>query len=402
MQNFHIQSITWDSEYNLDSDITLYIRHKGAAFRICYIAEKLTASPSVLEQHREAYRILYHDDPDDGLSQTAERLRRPFEELMTQLAPSRLAESTESLHAYLYPPSFILEATIAEGGHVQPRSKAVLSRQEFVRPGEYERWLEPYLSSLRALKLNTYSSRQVQVLAYTSHQVPSTVLVDSGIYFFKPWISGRIHGYHELQSYRKILEASPSLLANARICRLHGLIIDDDADVLQHYHLDPKEEHYSGTRLVGLLLTYIENKGTLKELAPWSDCSNEDRARWSRQICDSVQCLHAAGVVWGDAKPDNILIDTEDNICLIDFGGSYTQGWVDEDKRETVEGDLQGVERIKDQLAKWSEKPATRVQRGKVGSVGDGPESIKHGATSSVGKRVLSVQELWNYLKASM
>lgn len=170
--------------------------------------------------------------------------------------------------------------------------------------------------------------------------------MDDDEYFFKPWVSGRVHGYHELQSYRKILadaEASPPLHADIRICHLHGLIIDNDENVLQHYPLDRDEEYHPGTRLVGLLLTYIENKGTLKDLAPWSDCTNEDRLRWSTQIQNYVKCLHEADVVWGDAKPENVLIDMKCDAWLIDFGGSYTRGWVDEDKQETVEGDLQGV-----------------------------------------------------------
>ncbi|KAI0388290.1 hypothetical protein F5Y17DRAFT_453381 [Xylariaceae sp. FL0594] len=366
MQDFYIQSITWDLEYNPDSDITLYVHHNGAVFRICYIAQKLANSPSILEQHHKSYEILYNDDPEG--ESPAELLKSPFKELMTHLAPNPFTELTKSLHGYFYPPSFILEATVAENS-VQPHLKAALSRQEFVRPGEYvdNKFIQRHLPSLES-KLNTYSSRQVQVLAHTSRLVPSVVCVDGATYFFKPWISGRVHGYHELRSYGKILaadEASPPLLCNAHICRLHGLIIDNDDDVLQHYHLDSNEKDYPGRRLVGLLLTYIENKGTMKDLAPWSDCTIEDRARWSRQICDSIRHLHAADVVWGDAKPENVLIDIDGNAYLIDFGGSYTQDWVDEENQETVEGDLQGMERIEEWLVKWSNKPVTRVKQEK-------------------------------------
>jgi serine/threonine protein kinase len=123
-----------------------------------------------------------------------------------------------------------------------------------------------------------------------------------------------------------------------------------------------REELRSATRLVGLLLTYIENKGTLKDVAPWSDCINEDRLRWSMQIQNCVKCLHEAGVVWGDAKPENVLVDMKGDAWLIDFGGSYTPGWVDEDKQETVEGDLQGVQRIVDWLHECSRQPVTRIK----------------------------------------
>lgn len=370
MYEFFIESITWDSTFNPNSDITLYIRHGGAAFCICYKSDNLATSPSVLEQHKESYRILYKDDPGEGQCKTAERLRRPFEALMTQMAPDPPMESTGYLHSYLYPPSFILEAKATVNSCIQPCLKATLSRQNFVRPGEYvNQPLQSHLSPLLELGVKTYSSRQVQALAYTACHVPSKVLVDGTVYFFKPWRSGWVHGYYELQSYRKILADSggcPPLLADAHICRLHGLIIDNDEDVLQHYPLDSDEEDESGTRLVGLLVTYIENRGTLNDLAPWSDCANKDRLRWSEQIHHSVRCLQDARVTWGDAKPKNVLIDRKGNAWLIDFGGSFTQGWVDEDKQETMEGDQQGVRRIDDWLAKWSCKPVPRVKRSDV------------------------------------
>ncbi|KAK4101192.1 hypothetical protein N658DRAFT_496493 [Parathielavia hyrcaniae] len=367
MQEFYIESITWDSTYNLESEITLYVRHRGAAFRICYDPRILAASPSVLSQHHEAYRILHKDDPDGGLCEVAELLKKPFEELMTRMAPP--IQSTRYLHSYLYPPWFILEARVAESSsHVQPHFKATLSRQEFVRPGDYvnSKFLQAHLSPLLDSKLNIYPSHRVRVLAQTSRLVPSRVLVDGTVHFFKPWVSGRLHGYHELRAYKRILadaEASPALLSDVRICRLQGLVIDRDHDVLQHYPPDSDEEDHPGTRLVGLLLTYIESKGTLKDLAPWSDCTNEDRLRWSKQIHHSVECLHNASVVWGDAKPENVLVDMTGDAWLIDFGGSYTPGWVDEDKRETVEGDRQGLQKIDDWLAKCSRRPVTRIKR---------------------------------------
>lgn len=86
----------------------------------------------------------------------------------------------------------------------------------------------------------------------------------------------------------------------------------------------------------------------MKSLAPRSDCAQELRFRWAGELKALIQTLHHAGLVWGDAKPDNILDDTKDNLCLIDFGGSFTEGSVDKEKRDTKEGDLQGSERIKD------------------------------------------------------
>ncbi|KAI1200241.1 hypothetical protein F5X97DRAFT_332238 [Nemania serpens] len=365
MEEFYVQNITNQAEYDPDGDITLFILHNGAWFHVHYVAKNLADSHAILEQHREDNAILCEKDGREGRSlEVAIRLRRPFEELMRRLAPGPLTESMKSLHSYLYPPSFILEAAVSED-HIQPRLKTPLSRQHFVRPGQYMGLIQPHLSSF-ASEVSVYSSRQAQVMAHTSSMVPSVVNVDSVTYFFKPWIRHR--AYHELRSHGKILEASeetPALLQDAYICRLHGLVIDHSNDVLQHYHLDSDEEEVDdddsphGT-LVGLLLTYIENKGTMEDLAPWTDCTNEERARWLEQIRSSVRCLHAAGVVWGDAKPLNVLIGKDGNAYLIDFGGSYTQGWVDKDKMETVEGDLQGVKKIEEWLLRWSERPVSR------------------------------------------
>lgn len=367
IQGFHTKTI-FDLEYTLNSEITLYVRHGNAAFRICYDPQILAASPPVLEQIHKAYDIKDRGDLTEECLELVKSLRRPFEALMTQMA-SNLIESTWYLHVYLYPPWFILEARVGEGSsHIQPHFKEAASRQELVHPGHYVEsiGLQPHLSPLLNTKLKKYSSRQVQVLDQTLDWVPSRVLVDGEEYFFKPWRRVfRGHTCHELHSYGKIFadtEASQPLLADTRICRLHGLIIDDDEDFLQHYPSDSGEELFSRKRLVGLLLTYIENKGTLGGVAPWSDCTDEDRLRWSMQIHNCVKCLHKAGVVWGDAKPDNVLVDMKGDAWLIDFGGSYTEGWVDEDKKETVEGDLQGVQRIDDWLHKCSRRPVTRIK----------------------------------------
>jgi hypothetical protein len=72
MENFHIESVVWDSNFNPDSDIILDIRHGGAAFHICYQARTLATSPSALEQHQESYQILYKDYPEPGSHEIVE------------------------------------------------------------------------------------------------------------------------------------------------------------------------------------------------------------------------------------------------------------------------------------------------------------------------------------------
>lgn len=359
MATFFTELITWDAVFNLDSDITLRVRHRNALFGICYVAGCLAESTALLEQHHASYKLLFDDNPD-GHVEEVERLRQPFEKFMTQLVPDPPMDTAGYLHSHLYPPYFILEAKATASGHLQPHFREALSRQKLTPPGEYTSTLKLKVHLPPLLdKFDTCSSRQVKVLTYTHHLVPSQVYVNGVVYFFKPWASQRVSSYHQLAMCTRMLAVTEP----ARISRLHGFVVDDDDDVLQHYPIDPDDdsEIWPGKRLVGLLLTYIENKGTLSDLAPWSDYTNEDRSRWARQIRQSVEGLHDAGIVWGDAKPENVLIDVQGNAWLIDFDGSYTRGWVDEENQETVEGDLQGLQRMEDWLATCSQRPIDRV-----------------------------------------
>ncbi|KAL2049854.1 hypothetical protein ABVK25_009949, partial [Lepraria finkii] len=70
------------------------------------------------------------------------------------------------------------------------------------------------------------------------------------------------------------------------------------------------------------------------------------RKKWASQIEDIIEKLHHVGVVWGDAKADNILIDTNDDAWVIDFGGGWTEHWVHPELADSVRGDLQGLKGI--------------------------------------------------------
>ncbi len=76
------------------------------------------------------------------------------------------------------------------------------------------------------------------------------------------------------------------------------------------------------------------------------------RKKWAAQIEDTARALHGLDIVWGDAKPGNVVIDECDDAWLIDFGGGFTLPWVDSELAESVEGDLQAVGRMRERLEK--------------------------------------------------
>jgi tRNA A-37 threonylcarbamoyl transferase component Bud32 len=93
----------------------------------------------------------------------------------------------------------------------------------------------------------------------------------------------------------------------------------------------------------GMLLEYIANG---RKLSSVMSLTSDQYERWTKQIREAITYLHTKNLIWGDAKPGNILVRENDTILLIDFGGGYTEGWVDDMNFETVQGDLQGYERI--------------------------------------------------------
>jgi len=129
----------------------------------------------------------------------------------------------------------------------------------------------------------------------------------------------------EVETYERI--AGAELGPGVRTSRLFGVVRNERQ------------------QLVGLLLYRIEEADILT-FAVGPDTPDDLKERWARQIRETIAGLHQAGITWGDAKPDNILIDTHGDAWVIDFGGGRTEGWVDSGKSGSVEGDLQGLGRI--------------------------------------------------------
>jgi tRNA A-37 threonylcarbamoyl transferase component Bud32 len=98
----------------------------------------------------------------------------------------------------------------------------------------------------------------------------------------------------------------------------------------------------------GLLLDTVNNQGDV-----WHryDGSIVLRKRWYNDVAPMISKLHAADIVWGDFKPENMLID-KDDVWLIDFRGvgggvGFTEGWIGSENMETKKGDLQGLATLK-------------------------------------------------------
>ncbi|KAI9820902.1 MAG: hypothetical protein M1826_000816 [Phylliscum demangeonii] len=135
----------------------------------------------------------------------------------------------------------------------------------------------------------------------------------------------------ELQAMQAVTTAG--IDPSVRIPRLRGLV-----------------EAQDGTDVIGLLMDYVADGRDLRQPLKTDTVERCRKQKWADQIEKAVERLHEAGIAWGDAKAENVLIDADDNAWLIGLGGGWTDGWVDEGLRETKEGDLRALKLIREFL----------------------------------------------------
>ncbi|KAJ6443272.1 hypothetical protein O9K51_04451 [Purpureocillium lavendulum] len=232
------------------------------------------------------------------------------------------------LHEYLFPATvtFTLRANSGKLTAVPFQSSLKESQSRFgvVLPDETSAaWpcfhpCEVQLSPQRSLALGPPPS-----------QTPNKVVLKDGTVAFVKLVrrgDKRIL-LRELEIYTKI-RAAP-LDDTLHISRLQGLVRDGNGAIY------------------GLLLTYVDcGRATLACAASKPNTPTILRQKWASQIQDTVNQLHSAGIVWGDAKPENVLIDKYQDAWVVDFGGGYTDGWVPRALAGTEEGDMVALEKM--------------------------------------------------------
>ena len=96
-------------------------------------------------------------------------------------------------------------------------------------------------------------------------------------------------------------------------------------------------------KVEGMIIEYIRNAKSLRDA---DFITSVQCKRWTGQIRSAIDYLHGEGLVWGDAKAENVLIREDGDVVLVDFGGGFTPGWVEQQNSDTMQGDWQGFERI--------------------------------------------------------
>lgn len=243
-------------------------------------------------------------------------------------------KQTVTLHDYFYPDVLkyklhsdggVLAASLRDGNDDGPQRKGVdLSLLDFSFP------------------LPLFCPSEVSICNKNSKhaltEYPTKVLVGKEtICYLKVFSPGwEREALREIKAYIRINELE--IRDGLHVPFLFGLVQGEDS-----------------TSCLGLLLSYIDcNNMTLESIV--SDNTPKPlRQRWADQVTSTVRRVHEAEIVWGDAKAANVLVDLNMDAWIIDFGGGFTQGWVQRENAGTVEGDSQGLAKIVDHIFALSE-----------------------------------------------
>jgi tRNA A-37 threonylcarbamoyl transferase component Bud32 len=243
--------------------------------------------------------------------------------------------SQKNLQQWYETPIHYYEVELAEDG--KSLSPVQLEESEELRKKVDD--LQPHVAlpkTLRSLPIPWVHPATITVLAESEDPPPvhpslvSATLKDTDKqnYFFKQVDTTQPQPTkREIDLLHKI--HSKGLSSQFNVPQIHALVSHGNSHV----------------ETMGFLLTAIDDPIPLTKLLD-SEVDESKRKKWAKESQRIVDLLHENGIVWGDAKADNFLVDKQNELWVIDFGGSYTEGWVDPELNETVEGDNMGVERI--------------------------------------------------------
>ena len=304
------------------------------------------------------------EDADQDSASAGVELRNwilaSFSEITNTYAPPNREPEESTLYEWYHGPTYFYTLQIANG-ELSPELLETTSDLEAKIEALVPRMKVPkYMQDYKLPWLNANDLIVESEVSMPPPAHPGQVLhkETKDTYFFKPVVADQPDSVkREIQILRKI----EKLGLDIKFPHLRGFIAQGN----------------SKTEVMGLLLENIDAPTPLTKLLR-SSVDEEKRRVWSEKSAAYVSLLHDNGIIWGDAKADNFMVDANDELWIIDFGGSYTEGWVDPDISETLEGDDMGLEKIQ---AALEDPDKNTVDLGLVEEEEDGEAVVEQGVS---------------------
>lgn len=251
--------------------------------------------------------------------------------VIAKYAPAERAPEPSSLYDWYHGPTYFYSLSV-KSGELEPElleeSDESNARIEKLVP---RMKMPQYIQKIDVPWLNASDLTVQSEVDFPEPAHPGKVMRQDGeVYFFKP-VVGSEPGPTKREI--SILQKIEALNLNIKVPRLVGFVAFED----------------SQTEAMGFLLSHIEEPTPLTKMLK-SSVPEAKRQKWSKKSKEYVDELHKHDIIWGDAKADNFMVDKHDELWIIDFGGSYTEGWVDPELSDTLEGDEQGLQKVQEAL----------------------------------------------------
>jgi len=269
------------------------------------------------------------EDQDSGSAGVELRnwILSAFGDVTDTWAPPYREPVESTLHEWYHGPTYFYNMQI-KGGQLEPELLETTEELEQRIEKLVPRMKMPkYIQDIKVPWINAHKLTVRSEVSMPEPAHPGEVVdKDGNMYFFKPVVPDQPGPTKREIS---VLQKIEKLNLDIKVPHLIALVGYEN----------------SKTEAMGFLLTPIKEPKPLTKLLKAS-VPRAKRAEWANKGEEYVKELHKHDIVWGDAKADNFMVDANDELWIIDFGGSYTEGWVDPELSETKEGDDMGTEKV--------------------------------------------------------
>lgn len=308
------------------------------------------------------------DEDQDSLSAAVDLkkwLLTGMTDVIAECAPPDRAPEPSSLYDWYHGPTYFYDLAV-KSGELAPElleeTDEMTARVEKLSP---RMKMPQYIQKIDVPWLDANDLTVQSEVDFPEPAHPGKVTDKEGnVYFFKPVVAEEPG---PTKREINVLQKIEGLDLNIKAPKLVGFVAFEN----------------SKTEVMGFLLSHIEDSVPLTKLLK-SSVAEEKREAWSKKSKQYVDTLHKHDIIWGDAKADNFMVDKDDELWIIDFGGSYTEGWVDPELSDTLEGDDQGLEKVQQALENPDDDDAAPHRSSSDRSVTPNPSATVHETASSL------------------